>query len=96
MSFKELGWDDWILAPSGYHAGYCRGSCDSLYINPDVHDTAYSHIIEEIRRINEVGTITNCCAPTKLLPMTLIYVTDKGALVKIDLPKMLVDECGCA
>ena len=27
ISFKDLGWDDWILAPEGFHAFYCRGSC---------------------------------------------------------------------
>lgn len=27
ISFKDLGWDDWIVAPEGFHAFYCRGSC---------------------------------------------------------------------
>lgn len=27
VSFKDVGWDDWIVAPAGFHAFYCRGSC---------------------------------------------------------------------
>ena len=27
VSFKEIGWDDWILQPMGYEAYFCRGSC---------------------------------------------------------------------
>lgn len=29
ISFDEIGWSDWILHPSGYHAYFCRGSCSS-------------------------------------------------------------------
>ena len=27
ISFQDIGWDDWILSPSGFDAFYCRGSC---------------------------------------------------------------------
>lgn len=29
ISFAEIGWNDWILQPPGYHAYFCRGSCAS-------------------------------------------------------------------
>lgn len=29
ISFEDIGWSDWILHPSGYHAHFCRGSCSS-------------------------------------------------------------------
>lgn len=29
ISFADIGWDDWILQPPGYHAYFCRGSCTS-------------------------------------------------------------------
>lgn len=29
ISFAEIGWNDWILHPPGYHAYFCRGSCAS-------------------------------------------------------------------
>lgn len=27
VSFREMGWNDWVFAPQGYRANYCRGSC---------------------------------------------------------------------
>lgn len=27
INFKDIGWSEWILHPSGYHAYFCRGSC---------------------------------------------------------------------
>ena len=27
ISFKEIGWDDWIIHPTVYEANYCAGSC---------------------------------------------------------------------
>lgn len=29
INFADIGWDDWILYPSGYDAYFCRGSCTS-------------------------------------------------------------------
>lgn len=27
LSFKDIGWSDWIIKPDGYNAYFCRGSC---------------------------------------------------------------------
>lgn len=29
INFEDIGWNDWILHPSGYHAYFCRGSCST-------------------------------------------------------------------
>ena len=29
ISFAEIGWSDWILHPTGYHAYFCRGTCST-------------------------------------------------------------------
>lgn len=30
IDFAEIGWNDWIISPKGYHAYFCRGSCARL------------------------------------------------------------------
>ena len=37
VSFREIGWDSWIIGPSSYNAYYCKGSCISM--NGFVHAT---------------------------------------------------------
>lgn len=114
VSFKALGWDDWIIAPSGYYANYCRGDCGSgpnSARTPDTFLNYHSHVLEEVRKLHNTGGSghhgqdpfgTNmimhhqpCCAPTKFSSMSLIYFGPDMNIIKRDLPKMVVDECGC-
>lgn len=94
VDFEELGWNDWIIFPKGYTANYCMGECVQLR-TPDVLAYFHSHVLEEYRVKNPYASITPCCAPTKLSSISLIYFDQGGHIIKADLPKMVVDECGC-
>ncbi|XP_033168270.1 inhibin beta chain isoform X2 [Drosophila mauritiana] len=94
VSFKALGWDDWIIAPRGYFANYCRGDCTGTFRTPDTFQTFHAHFIEEYRKMGLLNGMRPCCAPIKFSSMSLIYYGDDG-IIKRDLPKMVVDECGC-
>ena len=94
VSFQKLGWDDWIIAPGGYYANYCRGDCSGPR-TPDTFYTYYTHVIEELRKVNGMSGIQPCCAPLKFSSMSLIYFGPDSNIIKRDLPKMVVDECGC-
>lgn len=42
VSFKDIGWNDWILHPPGYNAYFCRGSCTataSVTLSASYHNT---------------------------------------------------------
>lgn len=99
VSFQELGWDDWIIAPKGYYANYCRGHCGGPFRTPDTFLNYHTHVMEEYRRTSEgqanLEGIKPCCAPTKFAPMSLIYFGPDHNIIKRDLPKMIVEECGC-
>jgi len=99
ISFRDLGWDDWIIAPRGYYANYCRGHCGGPHRTPDTFLNYHTHVLEEYRKTSEgqatLGGITPCCAPTKFASMSLIYFGPDLNIIKRDLPKMIVEECGC-
>ncbi|XP_011055841.1 PREDICTED: inhibin beta A chain isoform X2 [Acromyrmex echinatior] len=44
INFKDIGWSDWILHPTGYHAYFCRGSC-STATSLTVSGSQYNSII---------------------------------------------------
>lgn len=94
VSFKQLGWEDWIIAPGGYYANYCRGDCGS-HRTPDTFLNYYTHVIEEYRKMERLSGLQPCCAPLKFSPVSLIYFGPDSNIIKRDLPKMVVDECGC-
>ncbi|CAG9772351.1 unnamed protein product [Ceutorhynchus assimilis] len=94
VSFKALGWEDWVIAPQGYYANYCRGDCGH-HRTPDTFVTYHTHVIEEVRKTQHLSGMTPCCAPLKFSSMSLIYYGPESTIIKRDLPKMVVDECGC-
>ncbi|XP_018336376.1 inhibin beta chain [Agrilus planipennis] len=94
VSFKEIGWDDWVIAPQGYYANYCRGDCGHQR-TPDQYLNYHTHVIEELRKSNHLSGMQPCCAPLKFSGMSLIYLGSDQNIIKRDLPKMVVDECGC-
>lgn len=95
VSFQEIGWDDWILAPPGYYANYCRGECSGIYRTPDTFGSFHTHFIEEYRKLEKIEGLQQCCTPTKFSSMSLIYLNEDDKIIKRDLPKMVVEECGC-
>ncbi|KAJ9574945.1 hypothetical protein L9F63_007911, partial [Diploptera punctata] len=95
VSFKQLGWEDWIIAPSGYYANYCQGKCGGIHRTPDTFLNYYTHVIEEYRKLDRLSGMQPCCAPVKFSSMSLIYFGPDSNIIKRDLPKMVVDECGC-
>jgi inhibin beta len=95
VSFKQLGWEDWIIAPSGYYANYCQGNCGGAHRTPDTYLNYYTHVMEEYRKLDHLTGMQPCCAPVKFSSMSLIYFGPDSNIIKRDLPKMVVDECGC-
>lgn len=98
ISFKEIGWDDWIIAPKGYWANFCGGGCATR--RGEVGDRAslktfHSHVLAEYRLTNPYASISPCCGPTKLSHMSLLYFDSESRIIKADLPKMIVEDCGC-
>lgn len=51
VSFHDVGWDDWILAPSGFHAFYCRGSCRTFTAAASSANT-HASVLQVTRRLH--------------------------------------------
>ena len=55
VSFKDLKWQDWIIAPDGYGAYFCAGECNFPL---NAHMNATNHAI--------VQTLVHLMHPTKV------------------------------
>lgn len=95
VSFKELQWDDWIIAPNGYDIRVCSGLCRFPF--RDRMNTTNHSIIQSLLHVLYPATIPSpSCAPTKLSPVSLIYVEDENNVVVLKKFKdMIIDSCGC-
>ncbi|XP_056247510.1 inhibin subunit beta Ab [Seriola aureovittata] len=99
VNFKDIGWNDWIIAPSGYHANYCEGDCPNHMASLSgsslsFHSTVINHY--RMRGYGPFQNIKSCCVPTKLRAMSMLYYNEEQKIIKKDIQNMIVEECGCS
>ncbi|KAM6920174.1 inhibin subunit beta Ab isoform 1-T3 [Lycodopsis pacificus] len=99
VNFKDIGWNDWIIAPSGYHANYCEGDCPNHMASfsgssLSFHSTVINHY--RMRGYGPFQNIKSCCVPTRLRAMSMLYYNEEQKIIKKDIQDMIVDECGCS
>lgn len=97
INFRDIGWGDWILHPSGYHAYFCRGSC-STATSLTNSGSSYNNVIMKLLTKDgsqQRSKIVPCCSPTQLAPLQLLYIDTNNTITQKTLPNMSVEACGC-
>lgn len=99
VNFKDIGWNDWIIAPSGYHANYCEGDCLNHVAgfggsSLSFHSTVINHY--RMRGYSPFQNMKSCCVPTRLRAMSMLYYNEEQKVIKKDIQDMIVDACGCS
>lgn len=92
ISFRDLTWIDWIIAPEGISLPYCGGECKF-----PLHGTpATNHaIIQTLAHIKHPHIVPKAiCGPTQLSPITILYNIDGYTNIKT-FKDMIAEECGC-
>lgn len=94
VDFSEINWDDWIVAPHGYHAHYCQGDCPfplAEYLNATNHA-----IVQTLVNSVEPSAVPKpCCVPTNLKPISMLYLDEYELVVLKTYQEMAVETCGC-
>ena len=92
ISFEHIGWSGWVVAPDGYKAYYCDGTCPYRY---KIAHT-FAAIQSLINKNNPSAVPAPCCTAAKLSPFTLLHYNNKDQLVVSVYDDMVIDECMCA
>lgn len=94
VSFKDLKWQDWIIAPDGYGAFYCSGECN-FPLNAHMNATNHA-IVQTLVHLMQPSKVPKpCCAPTKLSPISVLYFLDDTNVNLKKYRNMVVKSCGC-
>ncbi|CAL8340200.1 unnamed protein product [Merluccius merluccius] len=96
IKFKDIQWQDWIIAPEGYHMNYCMGQCPQhLSGSPGIASSFHATVFSQLK-INGINTaVSSCCVPTERRPLSMMYFNSQLNIVKMDVPNMIVESCGC-
>ncbi|CAG2165999.1 unnamed protein product [Oppiella nova] len=94
VSFRDLGWQDWIIAPDGYAAFFCDGEC-SFPLNAHMNATNHAIVQTLVHLMNPYNVPKPCCAPTKLSAIMVLYFDDNSNVILKKYKNMVVKSCGC-
>ncbi|NXH27940.1 INHBC protein, partial [Myiagra hebetior] len=96
VDFKEIGWEDWIIQPEGYHMNYCAGLCPLHMAGvPGLAASFHTAVLNRIKAASSAAAVDSCCVPTQRRPLSLLYYDRDSNIIKTDIPDMIVDACGC-
>ncbi|XP_054913569.1 growth/differentiation factor 2 [Poeciliopsis prolifica] len=94
VSFKDIGWNSWIVAPPEYDAFECRGTCS--YPLTDESTPSRHAIIQTLLNLRDPKKANMaCCVPIKLDPITVMYKENGRITIRYLYEEMKVAECGC-
>ncbi|XP_023117175.2 bone morphogenetic protein 15 [Amphiprion ocellaris] len=93
LSFDELGWGHYFIAPPVYNPRFCQGDCPRV-LHYGYHSPNHA-IIQTV--INELGVgdvPPPSCVPYKYMPMSVLVVHKKKVEYR-ELEDMVAESCTC-
>lgn len=93
VDFSDVRWNDWIVAPPGYHAFYCQGECP-FPLAEHLNSTNHAIVQTLVNSVNN-NIPKACCVPTDLSPISLLYLDDHERVILKNYQDMVVEGCGC-
>uniref|UniRef100_A0A8C5QQI2 Growth/differentiation factor 5 n=1 Tax=Leptobrachium leishanense TaxID=445787 RepID=A0A8C5QQI2_9ANUR len=94
VNFKDMGWDDWIIAPLEYEAFHCEGICE-FPLRSHLEPTNHAVIQTLMNSMDPETTPPTCCVPTRLSPISILYIDSANNVVYKQYEDMVVESCGC-
>lgn len=94
VDFRKIyGKKDYIIAPAGYSAYFCSGTCPSIlgsYMNATNHA-----VVQSLVSLQNSAVPRPCCVPTELSKISVLYFDDNGKVQLKLMENMVAEACGC-
>lgn len=94
VDFADVGWNDWIVAPPGYQAYYCKGECP-YPLSDNLNATNHAIVQTLINSINPSSVPKACCVPTEFSSISMLYMDENDKVTLKNYQNMVVEACGC-
>ncbi|XP_069340144.1 growth/differentiation factor 9 [Eulemur rufifrons] len=94
LSFRQLKWDTWIVAPHRYNPRFCKGDCPKAAghrYGSRAHTTVQNIIHETL----DPSVPRPSCVPAEYGPLSLLTVEPDGSVAYKEYEDMIATKCTC-
>ncbi|KAG8448087.1 hypothetical protein GDO86_015251 [Hymenochirus boettgeri] len=94
VSFHQLGWDHWIIAPHRYNPGYCKGDCPRL-LHSGYNSPNHAIIQNFISQVVDGSVPRPSCVPYSYGPISVLMIEPGGNILYKEYENMMAKSCTC-
>ncbi|XP_063784236.1 growth/differentiation factor 9 [Pseudophryne corroboree] len=94
LSFSQLNWDKWIIAPHRYNPNYCKGDCPRVVghkYGSIVHTMVQNIIYEKL----DSSVPRPSCVPSEYRPMSVLTIEPDNSIAYKEYQDMIATKCTC-
>ncbi|XP_027195221.1 bone morphogenetic protein 7-like isoform X1 [Dermatophagoides pteronyssinus] len=93
VSFRDIKWDEWVIAPDGFSANYCHGICS--FPTDDSMNATNHAIIQQLHRMMHHKVPRPVCATISLSPISILHLNNESNIILRKFDNMVAKSCGC-
>ncbi|XP_004646321.1 bone morphogenetic protein 15 [Octodon degus] len=94
VSFRQLGWDHWIIAPHHYTPNYCKGTCPRV-LHYSLNSPNHAIIQNLVNELVNQSIPQPSCVPYKYVPMSILLMEANGSILYKEHEGMVAQSCTC-
>ncbi|XP_005411414.1 PREDICTED: bone morphogenetic protein 15 [Chinchilla lanigera] len=94
VSFRQLGWDHWIIAPNHYTPNYCKGTCPRVLYD-SLNSPNHAIIQNLINELVNQSVPQPSCVPYKYVAMSILLIEANGSILYKEQEGMVAQSCTC-
>ncbi|XP_007533974.1 bone morphogenetic protein 15 [Erinaceus europaeus] len=94
VSFHQLGWDHWIIAPHLYTPNYCKGTCPRV-LRYGLNSPNHAIIQNLVNELVDQSVPQPSCVPYKYVPISILLVDANGSILYKEYEDMIAQSCTC-
>ncbi|NXG20446.1 BMP15 protein, partial [Grallaria varia] len=94
VSFAQLGWDLWIIAPHCYNPPYCKGACPHL-LRYDYHAPNHAVVQSFVHQLVDASVPWPSRVPYSYRPISVLTIERNGGILYKEYENMVSESCTC-
>ncbi|XP_069067958.1 bone morphogenetic protein 15 [Pleurodeles waltl] len=94
VSFHQMGWDHWIIAPHSYNPKYCKGDCPRV-LHYGYNSPNHAIVQNFINELVDQSVPRPSCVPYKYSPISVLMIEANGSILYKEYENMIAESCTC-